>query len=287
MRQHFYSRFITLGGLNLSERIFMTSSIQPIRIQKEPGSRLVDDFVVVEEPLEIRVEGKALAVTMRTPGHDKELAAGFLFTEGCVDGADDFHAIAHVKDPRTDGDNIIDVRLAAGTRVDPDRLASAERNFYASSSCGLCGKSSIERVMRLAEPVRPVEDLDAGLLAALPQKMRAAQEAFESTGGLHAAALFGLDGSLEILREDVGRHNAVDKVLGWRFLEDRVPVDDRILVVSGRAGFELVQKAVMAGIPAMAAVGAPSSLAVELAVQSKLQLVGFLKGAHFNRYGIQ
>ena len=260
--------------------------IQGVSIQREPGGISQQDWVVVEAPLEIRVEGKALAVTMRTPGHDQELAAGFLFTEGCVDGADDFQAIAHVKDPRTEGENIVDIRLAAGTRIDPERLASAQRAFYASSSCGLCGKTTIDRVLKNSPTVQTVPQLDEALLRTLPGRMREAQKAFASTGGLHAAALFSLEGELEVLREDVGRHNAVDKVLGWRLLQDRVPVSDCILLVSGRAGFELVQKAVMAGVPAMAAVGAPSSMAVDLAQRSGLQLVGFLKPGGFNRYSV-
>jgi len=260
------------------------SSIRNLQIQREPGRAQVEDYVVVEEPMEIRVEGTPMAVTMRTPGHDRELAAGFLYTEGCVDGADDFQAIAHVKDPRTEGDNIVDVRLASGTRVDAERLASAQRSFYASSSCGLCGKTTIERILKTAQPVVAVPELDEALLRSLPERMRVHQEAFSSTGGLHAAVLFTLQGEVEVLREDVGRHNAVDKVLGWRLLQDRVPVDDRILLVSGRAGFELVQKAVMAGVPAMAAVGAPSSMAVDLARQSGMQLIGFLKPGGFNRY---
>jgi len=259
-------------------------SIQSMPVQREPAGIRQQDWVVVEAPLEIRVEGKALAVTMRTPGHDRELAAGFLYTEGCVDGADDFQAIAHVKDPQTQGDNIVDVRLAAGTRGNPERLASAQRAFYATSSCGLCGKTTIDRVMKNAPSVKPMPQLDQALLRSLPQRMREVQEAFASTGGLHAAALFRLNGELEVLREDIGRHNAVDKVLGWRLLQDTVPVSDSILLVSGRAGFELVQKAVMAGVSAMAAVGAPSSLAVDLAERSGMQLVGFLKSTGFNRY---
>jgi FdhD protein len=240
--------------------------------------------VVVEEPLEIRVEGRPMAVTMRTPGHDRELAAGFLYTEGLVDGADDVQALSHVKDPRTEGDNVVDVRLASGVRLDPERFLSAQRSMYASSSCGICGKATIERAMKDAEKVSALPRLEADFLMGLPEAMRNAQEAFEHTGGIHAAALFDMDGNLEILREDVGRHNAVDKVLGWRLLRDEVPVSQRVLLVSGRAGYELVQKAMVAGVGAMAAVGAPSSLAVELAEASGMQLVGFLKKGRFNRY---
>jgi len=261
-----------------------TKSIVQRDVCREPSGVQEDDWIVVEEPLEIRVEGRPMAVTMRTPGHDRELAAGFLYTEGCVDGVDDFQAIASVKDPRTQGDNIVDVRLASGTRLDPERFASAQRSLYATSSCGICGKASIDRVLQNTSPVRAIPKVSADLLRGLPEKMRAAQAAFSSTGGIHAAALFTLEGELEVLREDVGRHNAVDKVLGWRFLADQVPVDDRVLLVSGRAGFELVQKAIMAGVPAMAAVGAPSSLAVDLARSSGMQLIGFLKKDRFNRY---
>ena len=256
------------------------------QVRRSPSGQVERDWVVVEEPLEIRVEGRPLAVTMRTPGHDRELAAGFLYTEGCVDGADDLQALASVKDPRTQGDNIVDVRLAAGTPIPEAALASAQRNLYATSSCGICGKASIDRVLRGAPPVSGLPELHASLLLDLPAKMREAQKAFQETGGIHAAALFSLDGELEVLREDVGRHNAVDKVLGWRLLQDRVPVQDCILMVSGRAGFELVQKAVMAGLPAMVAVGAPSSLAVELANSSGMQLVGFLRSGRFNRYTV-
>ena len=256
------------------------------QVQRSPSGLVERDWVVVEEPLEIRVEGRPLAVTMRTPGHDRELAAGFLFTEGCVDGADDLQALASVKDPRTEGDNIVDVRLASGTPLPEAALASAQRSLYATSSCGICGKASIDRVLKVAPPVAPLPELEASYLVALPQKMREAQRAFQETGGIHAAALFTLSGELEVLREDVGRHNAVDKVLGWRLLQDRVPVDDCVLMVSGRAGFELVQKAVVAGVPAMVSVGAPSSLAVELARSSGMQLVGFLRGERFNRYSL-
>ncbi len=242
------------------------------------------DQVATEEPLALRVEGRPLAVTMRTPGHDEDLAAGFLYTEGLIDGADDLAAIAKVREPMDPQDNTIDVRLASGISVDEGRFAKAQRAFYASSSCGLCGKATIESVLQGAPPLVSPRRAFPELLLALPEAMRRAQATFAATGGLHAAALFDFDGELEVLREDVGRHNAVDKVLGWRLLQDRTPVDDRVLMVSGRAGFELVQKAVMAQVPVLAAVGAPSSLAVELAVESGLQLVGFLRAGRFNIY---
>jgi FdhD protein len=242
------------------------------------------DRVATEEPLEIRVEGRPLVVAMRTPGHDIELAAGFLYTEGLIDGADDIAAIAKIQDPLDPQDNTLNIRLASGVDLSEGRFASAQRNFYASSSCGLCGKATIASVLLGAPPLNDPRRADHRLLLGLPQAMRKAQETFERTGGLHAAALFAFDGTLEVLREDIGRHNAVDKVLGWRLRRDQVPVDDRILLVSGRAGFELVQKALVARVPVLAAVGAPSSLAVQLAVEGGMQLVGFLRDGRFNVY---
>jgi FdhD protein len=241
------------------------------------------DTVVVEEPLEIRVEDRPLAVTMRTPGHDEELAAGFLYSEGCIDGADDIAAMSKLGSAQ-DPDNTLGIRLASGTSLEDGRFASAQREFYASSSCGICGKATIEHILVGAPPLESPLRAAPELLCSLPDKMRAAQATFESTGGLHAAALFTPGGELEVLREDVGRHNAVDKVLGWRLLRDEVPVDNRILLVSGRAGFELVQKALVARIGVMAAVGAPSSLAVDLAREGGMQLVGFLRDGRFNQY---
>ena len=240
------------------------------------------DVVVVEEPLEIRVEGRPLAVLMRSPGADEELVAGFLYSEGVIDGPDDIAAMAKVKEPLKPRDNTMDLRLAAG--VNPARVLSAQRELYASSACGVCGKATVEAVLKRLPSRRVSPRAAPELLLGLPAKMRAAQAGFGRTGGEHAAALFTLDGELEVLREDVGRHNAVDKVLGWRLRADRVPVEDAILLVSGRAGFELVQKAALAGVPTMAAVGAPSSLAVELAREAGMQLVGFLREGRFNEY---
>lgn len=256
----------------------------PVTVTPLGSDHTVEDHVVVEEPLEMRIGGRALAVTMRTPGHDEELVAGFLYTEGVIDGADDIQAMAKVQDLSAPKDNTLDVLLASGIRSDEGRFASAQRAFYASSSCGVCGKATIDSVLRGAPPLTNPRQADPELLMALPAKMRKAQEAFERTGGLHAAALFTFDGELEVLREDVGRHNAVDKVLGWRLLRDEAPVDDRILVVSGRAGFELVQKALVARVPVMAAVGAPSSLSVQLATQGGMQLIGFLSATRGNWY---
>lgn len=244
------------------------------------------DTLVAEEPLEIRLNGDSLSVTMRTPGEDFELAAGFLVGEGVVARAEDIRSIAYCAGATDEGRNtynVVDVRLAEGVTL-PE--LSLERNFYTSSSCGLCGKASLEAVRTVAR--WPVRDegvrLDPGELALLPERLRAAQRVFERTGGLHAAGLFDRDGELLCVREDVGRHNAVDKLVGWALQRGLLPLSGTTLLVSGRASFELVQKAVMAGIPVMAAVSAPSSLAVELAEESGLTLIGFLRGHSMNVY---
>ena len=254
----------------------------PITTIDAKGEREQRDLVAVEEPLEIRLEGRPVAVTMRTPGHDLDLVAGFLLTEGVIDGADDIVAMAHVDDPAQPQGNTVDVRLSPG--VPAGRRDRAMRELFASSSCGICGKASLDRIRLQAPPLSGPLPMPAAVLHSLPARLRQQQAAFQSTGGLHAAALFTVDGQLEALREDIGRHNAVDKVLGWRLRQDRVPVSDRVLLVSGRAGFEIVQKALLAGIPALASVGAPSSLAIDLARQSGMLLVGFLRDGRFNRY---
>jgi FdhD protein len=244
------------------------------------------DTLAAEEPLEIRVSGRPLTVTMRTPGDDFDLARGFLVTEGVVSAGSDIAAIRYCAGATTDGANtynVLDVILADGVAAPAPSL---ERNFYTTSSCGVCGKASLEAVRTISrwavdrDPVR----LSAATIVTLPDKLRAAQRVFDRTGGLHAAALFGADGELWCVREDIGRHNAVDKVIGWALGEDRLPLAGLTLMVSGRASFELVQKAVMAGIPALTAVSAPSSLAVDLAREMGLTLVGFLRGASMNVY---
>ena len=239
------------------------------------------DILAVEEPLELRVGGRSLAVTMRTPGADFELGAGFLVSEGVISGADDLVAMgygtAEGGRDRTNTCNVLDLTLGGG--VAPP-AATVARAFFTTSSCGLCGKASIEAVRtRSAYEVRqdPMK-VDPALLASLPARLRAAQDVFERTGGLHAAALFdGASGELLVVREDVGRHNAVDKVVGWALLERRLPLRGAVLLVSGRASFELVQKALMAGVPMLCAVSAPSSLAVDLAAESGMTLIGFLR----------
>ncbi|MCK6522258.1 formate dehydrogenase accessory sulfurtransferase FdhD [Myxococcota bacterium] len=264
-----------------------TRRAQVSRVRAEGSSfvcALEDDELAVEEPLELRIEGESLLVTMRTPGHDEELAAGLLYTEGLIDGADDLVAIAHIDDPRDPRGNTLDTRLAGGVRRGATNLLSSQRAMFASSACGICGGATVDRVLSRVGPLVAPRRASPDLLLSLAARMREAQATFAKTGGLHAAALFDLDGGLEVLREDIGRHNAVDKALGWRLLRDEVPVDDRVLLVSGRAGFELVQKALVARVPVMAAIGAPSSLAVELARAGGMQLVGFLRDGRFNDY---
>ena len=247
------------------------------------GQRVVtrEDVLAAEEPLEIRVGGRSLAITMRTPGHDVDLAAGFLVSEGVIVRGDEFAAARYCAGATEEGlntYNVLDVTLAAGVRPPDPQL---ERNFYTTSSCGLCGKASIDAV-RTASSYAIAGDplvVDAELLVSFPERLRAEQAVFDKTGGLHAAALFdGVTGDLLVLREDVGRHNAVDKVVGWAARENRLPLTGTVLMVSGRASFELAQKASMAGIPFLAAVSAPSSLAAELATELGMTLVGFLRG---------
>ncbi|MEV6643956.1 formate dehydrogenase accessory sulfurtransferase FdhD [Amycolatopsis sp. NPDC051371] len=263
----------------------MTSRRRVLRV-RDGVQTARPDTLTVEEPLEIRVAGKALSITMRTPGDDFDLAAGFLVGEGVVRAAADLHSIRYCAGATADGGNtynVLDVVLAAGV-APPD--ASVERNFYTTSSCGLCGKASLDAVRTTV--TWPIEDdpfgTDPGTLARMPDELRAAQRVFDRTGGLHAAGLFDADGKLLCLREDVGRHNAVDKVVGWATRDGRLPLSGTALMVSGRASFELVQKAAMAGIPLLAAVSAPSSLAVDLAGELGLTLVGFLRGTSMNVY---
>ena len=260
-------------------RITARRRVTRITVGSPPSRR--EDVLAVEEPLEIRVGGTALAITMRTPGHDFELAAGFLVSEGVIARSEHFGAARYCASAAPDGENtynVLDVTLGPGVAA-PD--PSLERNFYTTSSCGLCGKASIDAVRTLS--VYPVRDdrlrIPAGLLVTFPDRLRAGQDVFDKTGGLHAAALFdGATGELLVLREDVGRHNAVDKVIGWAVTNDLLPLSGMVLMVSGRASFELAQKASMAGIPVLAAVSAPSSLAVELAVETGMTVVGFLRG---------
>jgi FdhD protein len=244
------------------------------------------DFVAREEPLEIRVRGQSVAVTMRTPGHDDELACGFLFTEGLLQRRRDVVEVAPCESGENAGlGNILNVFLRAGVQFDFERL---KRHTFASSSCGLCGKASIETVHQhfapLSEKARVKVAVDPEVISQLPDRLRKAQETFSKTGGLHAAGIFDIKGKLLVVREDVGRHNAVDKAIGWAFLNDRLPLDRQVLFVSGRTSFEIMQKALAARIPIVAAVSAPSSLAVEFARESHQTLTGFVRGNSFNIY---
>jgi FdhD protein len=269
-----------------------TARVRVMRVTADPaGVSERADLLAAEEPLGIRVDGQAVSLTMRTPGDDIDLAAGFLVSEGVVAKAADIASIRvcdgqrcgheHEADDATIG-NIVDVTLAPGVAIRP----GLDRAFLTSSACGVCGKASIEhlhvpgRTDLYADQVA----VTVAVLAGLPETMRRAQRVFERTGGLHAAGLFSAAGELLVAREDVGRHNAVDKVVGWALQADQLPLTGRILLVSGRASFELVQKAVLAGIPVLAAVSAPSSLAARLAADAGLTLVGFLRGESMNVY---
>jgi FdhD protein len=242
------------------------------------------DLVAREEPLEIQLCGATLAVVMRTPGHDGELVRGFLVTERVVQRAADITAIRHctvVSDPDAE-DNVINVTLREGVAID---LESLRRNLFASSSCGVCGKATMENALAVAPPLDDPARFEARFFHGLADRLIAAQPIFARTGGLHAAGLLAPDGALLAVREDVGRHNAVDKIIGWALERDRVPLTGHVLMISGRISFEIVQKALAARIPAIAAVSAPSSLAVDLAARAGIMLVGFLRGGRFNVYG--
>lgn len=248
-----------------------------------PCMRIVDDALAIEEPLEIRIGAEPIAVTMRTPGWDAELAAGFCLTESIITNPDDIESILPCNEAKFG--NVIVVTLspeAASKRA--EQVRCARREFYVSSSCGLCGKQSIDRLHQKLAPITGEFTVTRDVLESLPGAMRSAQATFDSTGGLHAAGLFTPDGKLIVLREDVGRHNAVDKVIGHQLLLGQLPLNQHVLLVSGRTSFEILQKAAMAGIAMIAAVGAPSSLAVDLAKQCNITLVGFLRPGRLNLY---
>ncbi len=245
--------------------------------------RRFQDYLVGEEPLQIRVGKFPLTVTMRTPGHDLELAAGFLFTEGLIRLREQIRSLEQsAGDGERDRGNVVQVELEGEAALN---LEQTQRNFFAASSCGICGKATIEQVrVRGIEPPNPNLRLDPQVLCRLPESLREAQAIFGRTGGLHAAGLFDTRGEMAALREDVGRHNAVDKVVGWALLAGKLPLSENVLMVSGRGGFEIIQKACVAGIPVVASVSAPSSLAVQLARELRLTLVGFLRGKRFIVY---
>lgn len=242
----------------------------------------VEDVLAVEEPLEIRIHNEPISITMRTPGDDFHLAAGFLFTEGVVRSNDDIGTIRYCENTENpDLRNIVNVTLAGGLKVD---LARLKRNFYATSSCGICGKASIDLIRTQAPPLSDSARVRLDALFGLAGQLRRSQSVFEKTGGLHAAAIFDLKGNLLDTREDIGRHNAVDKAIGAMLLQGAAPLERNILLVSGRASFEIMQKAVMASIPIVCAVSAPSSLAVQFASECGMTLVGFLRGEEMNIY---
>ncbi|WP_063000724.1 formate dehydrogenase accessory sulfurtransferase FdhD [Nocardia mikamii] len=253
-----------------------TRRITPAGIVSRP------DTLAVEEPLELRVDGTALTVTMRTPGNDIDLLHGFLFSENIIESADDIVSARYCAGTDDEGRNtynVLDIQLRRAVPIQP-------RGFVTNSSCGLCGTTALDQVRTRSRFRLPTGSprVDPALLAALPGELRSRQTVFDATGGLHAAGLFTPDGTVLAVREDIGRHNAVDKVIGWALREGRVPAHDTVLIVSGRASFELVQKAVMAGIPVLGAVSAPSSLAVDLAADNGLTLAGFLRGDTMNIY---
>lgn len=258
-------------------------AIRPVELWKYVGARAplkCWDAVAAEEPLEIRVRGRGVAVTMRTPGHDRELAAGFLLSEGIVERAVDIVGMGPCLQSEFP-ENTLNVFLAPQVKLNFKQLT---RHVFASSSCGLCGKASIEAIHQRFPPIESEPVVSRKVLARLPGRMRAQQASFNQTGGLHAAALFDAQGELIVLREDVGRHNAVDKVVGYGFLAGKLPFNSHVLLVSGRASFEILQKALAARIPILCAVGAPSSLAVEFARDSRQTLVGFLRNRSWNVY---
>ena len=245
-----------------------------LRVEGDTSS-VVDDTLAVEEPLEIRVNDKPVSVTLRTPGEDFDLAAGFLFSESILRRGDDVESYRHWGSP-----NVVRVALREGVNVDLQRL---QRHFYSTSSCGVCGKTSIDAVRVQTAPLETKLELARDVIVSLPDKLREEQKTFDATGAIHAAGIFDANGTLLRLREDVGRHNAVDKVIG-SFFREGIALDAHVLVVSGRTSFEIVQKAVVARIPVLAAVGAPSTLAVELAREMNLTLLGFVREGRFNVY---
>ena len=250
------------------------------------GIRPFEDRVVAEEPLEIRVNGVPLAVTLRTPGEDDELAAGFVLTEGVATDSDRIERILAVADvqPSSRG-NVVDVRLSETAETESrQRSRRGRRPDFITSACGMCGRGTIDAVRRRAAPLRNGQAVAPGVLCGLPERLRAQQVVFAETGGLHAAGLFDFNGNLIVAREDVGRHNAVDKVIGFAALRRQLPLSGCILLVSGRAGFEIVVKAWVAGIPVLASISAPSTLAVEVAEEADMALLGFLRDGNFTLY---
>lgn len=261
-------------------------STAPVAVFRwEPGAPFarIEDAVAIEEPLEIRVGGRSVAVVMRTPGHERELAAGFLLTEGIIREPGDLLDVLVCRDlPDGASGNVVDAILARPDAVD---FAKLTRNVFSASSCGLCGKATLDAVRQAFPAAADGPPFAPEILAGLPAQLQSAQPGFAASGGLHASALFDRGGTLLALREDVGRHNALDKLLGWALRDGRLPLRDHALLVSGRISFELVQKALAAGIPLIAGIGAPSTLAIDCARQGNQTLVGFLRPGRMNAYG--
>ena len=278
----------------------MADAFQPVTVTRvRDGARTtVSDRAATEEPLEVRLHGRSFAVIMRTPGADRELAAGFLLAERVLKSADDLGTIEYCTDPGlieagamaaagerlSPAENIVNVTLAGGSAGALDRLLAERRQVMTNSSCGLCGRVTIESLRSDVPALDCAWTIDHATIAALPDRLRASQGVFAETGGLHAAGLFTPDGTLEAVAEDVGRHNAVDKVVGRMLMQERLPLSQHLLFVSGRTSFEIVQKALLAGVPIVASVSAPSSLAIDLARESGVTLVGFVRGDTFNIY---
>jgi FdhD protein len=260
-----------------------------VRVVEDGSTRVRPDVLATEEPMEIRLISASIkqtvAVTMRTPGADFELAAGFLYGEGIVTSPDDIRKISYCVDADLDAEqryNIVNVELHGGRDYD---LRGLERHFYTTSACGVCGKASLEQLeLRGCPVIPPGPEISAETIYSLPDKLREAQGLFEATGGLHAAALFDAEGNLVALKEDVGRHNATDKLIGWALLEGQLPLSYHIVMVSGRSSFEIMQKCLVAGVPIVCAISAPSSLAVDVAREFGMTLIGFLRGNRFNLY---
>lgn len=270
----FHSRHDNIQSLYMKERGIGSEKI--IRRNRDGGLEYLPDDLTAEEPLEIRVRGKVLATTMRTPGHDEELAAGFLISEAIVRKREEIEKIT------SNGENSVDVDLAAGTKLN---LSSAQRFGTISTSCGICGKNSIEAIRQNFPPITSTDfRIDLELLLSLPDRLRKEQGDFARTGGIHAAGIFDSNGEAKIVREDIGRHNATDKAIGRAFLDNQFPLDRHFLLVSGRTSFEIVQKALAAGIPIVGAVSAPSTLAVRFARENNQTLIGFLRPPSFNIY---
>jgi len=259
-------------------------AVDVTRVRGNEQSRAAD-CAAAEEPLEVRLHGRSFAVVMRTPGADRELAAGFLFAERVLTSADELGTIEYCTDPAAEHpENIVNVTLVDGTAARIEQMLAGRRQVTTNSSCGLCGRLTIESLRTEGRPLDASWTVGRTVLSSFPDSLRASQRTFDATGGLHAAGLFTADGRLEDLAEDVGRHNAVDKVIGRMLMREALPLSDRVLFVSGRTSFEIVQKAFLAGIPVLVSVSAPSTLAIDLAMETGMTLVGFVRGTGFNVY---